>query len=218
MLAFTEHTGKIAVLNRANIDTDQIIPKDFLKSIKRTGYGEHLFEDWRYRDDGKPNPDFELNQPRFQGASILIVGNNFGCGSSREHAVWAVVQYGFHAIIAPRKKLGNTVIPGFADIFRVNSAKNGLLTVELKEDQVSELIRLVSAHEGLKATIDLPAQKIILQFTNGHQAEGEREFLFDIDPGTKRHFLEGLDEIAQTLKYEKEIKKFEKTHSVQMDK
>ncbi|MBI4411049.1 MAG: 3-isopropylmalate dehydratase small subunit [Deltaproteobacteria bacterium] len=218
MKAFTEHTGKIAVLNRANIDTDQIIAKDFLKSIKKTGFGEHLFHDWRTKDDGRLNPDFELNQPRFKGASILIAGNNFGCGSSREHAVWAVLQAGFHVVIAPKKKINNDVIPGFADIFRNNSTKNGLLTLELKEEQVNELIHLVEAHEGLKATVDLPAQKIILQFTNGYQAEGEREFSFEIDPGVKQHFLEGLDEIGRTLKYDKKIAQFEKTHSAQMNK
>ncbi len=212
MNSFTEHTGLIAVLNRNNVDTDQIIPKDFLKSIKKTGYGEHLFEDWRYSENGKINSDFELNQPRFKGASILVTGNNFGCGSSREHAVWAVVQYGIAVVIAPRKES----IPGFADIFRNNSTKNGLLLIELKEDEVAQLIKMVEAHEGLKATVDLPAQKIILQFSDQHLAEGEREFSFQINAGVKQHFLEGLDEIGRTLKYENDITAFEKTHSAQM--
>lgn len=217
MQSFREHTGKIAVLNRANIDTDQIISKEFLKSIKKTGFGEHLFHDWRHKDDGSLNPDFELNQARFKNTSILIAGNNFGCGSSREHAVWAVLQYGFRVVIAPRKRSGQSVIPGFADIFRNNSVKNGLLTVELEENQVNELIKLVEAHEGLRATVDIPSQKIILQFANSHLAEGEREFSFDIDPGVKQHFLEGLDEIGRTLKYEAQIVQFEKTHSAQMN-
>ncbi|MBI2340648.1 MAG: 3-isopropylmalate dehydratase small subunit [Deltaproteobacteria bacterium] len=216
MNSFTQHTGKIAVLNRANIDTDQIISKEFLKSIKKTGFGEHLFHDWRHKEDGRLNPDFELNQPRFKGASILIAGNNFGCGSSREHAVWAVLQYGFRVVIAPQKISGGQIIPGFADIFKNNSVKNGLLTIELKEEEVNELIQLVDAHEGLKATVDLPAQKIILQFANGHQAEGEREFSFQIDSGVKQHFLEGLDEIGRSLKYDKKIGEFEKKHNTQM--
>lgn len=216
MNSFKEHTGLIAVLNRNNVDTDQIIPKDFLKSIKKTGYGEHLFEDWRYSEGGKINPNFELNQPRFKGASILVTGNNFGCGSSREHAVWAVVQYGLRVVIAPKKESSNGVLPGFADIFRNNSTKNGLLLIELKEEEVAQLIKMVEAHGGLKATVDLPAQKIILQFSDQHLAEGEREFSFQIDAGVKQHFLEGLDEIGRTLKYKNDITAFEKTHSAQI--
>lgn len=216
MNAFTEHTGKIAVLYRGNIDTDQIIPKDFLKSIKKTGFGPHLFSDWRYGENGNPNPEFELNQPRYRQASILVTGNNFGCGSSREHAVWAILQAGFRVIIAPKKISENNIIPAFADIFRNNSVKNGLLLIELTETEVAELINLVTAHEGLQATIDLPAQKIILQFANSPQAEGEKEFCFQIDPTVKQHFLEGLDEIGQTLKYEHDITRFEKKHDVQI--
>ncbi len=216
MNSFIEHTGKIAVLDRANIDTDQIIPKDYLKSIKKTGYGEHLFQDWRYLENGQPNPEFELNQKRFEGASILVAGNNFGCGSSREHAVWAVLQAGFRVVIAPKKVLGQNIIPAFADIFRNNSVKNGLFLIELTDSEANELMALVNAHEGLQATIDLPAQKIILQFANGSQAEGEKEFAFQIDPMVKQHFLEGLDEIGQTLKYQNEIGRFEKKHDVQI--
>ena len=133
MTPFKTHRGLLATLDRANVDTDQIIPKQFLKLIVRTGFGEHLFQDWRYLPDGTPNPDFELNAPRFRGASILVTRNNFGCGSSREHAVWAIQQDGFRAVIAPR----------FAEIFRNNSHKNGLLTVELAEPEVEEIFQMV---------------------------------------------------------------------------
>ncbi len=210
MEPFITHTGLVAVLNRGNIDTDQIIPKDFLKSIKRTGYGEHLFDDWRYLPDGKPNPDFELNANRYKGASILVAGNNFGCGSSREHAVWAVVQAGYKVLIAPQKKTENGMIPGFADIFKNNSLKNGLLTIELSENDVSEIITLVAAHTGLEATVDLKAQKIIFLTAES------KTFAFDIDAGVKNHFLDGLDEIGSTLKFQDEITKFEQTHQTQM--
>ncbi len=208
MDSFKTHTGLVGILNRGNIDTDQIIPKDFLKSIKRTGYGEHLFEDWRYLPDGKPNPDFELNSPRFKDASILITGNNFGCGSSREHAVWAVVQAGFKVVIAPKKKNGNDTLPGFADIFRNNSTKNGLLLIELSEKEVENMISLVNANQGLKATVDLQSQKITFP---------SQEFSFSIDPGVKQYFLEGLDEIGQSLRFEADITRFEKTHSAQIN-
>src|SRR3989338_9815237 len=131
MQSFKSHRGKLATLDRSNVDTDQIIPKQFLKSIKRTGFGESLFFDWRYLPDGKPDPNFELNAPRFKNASILGVRNNFGCGSSREHAVWAIQQYGFHVVVAPRRDQGGVRVPAFADIFRSNCGKNGLLTIEL---------------------------------------------------------------------------------------
>lgn len=212
MQSFTQHTGKIAVLNRGNIDTDQIIPKDFLKSIKKTGYGEHLFQDWRYLDNGKPNPRFELNGPRYEGASMLVAGNNFGCGSSREHAVWAILQAGFRVVIAPRKETDQASTPAFADIFKSNSAKNGLLLIELDEESTMELMDTLEAHEDLQATVDLPAQKIILHFGESSLSDGEKEFSFIIDPDLKKHFLEGCDEIARTLKYEKEIALFEKNH------
>src|SRR3989338_1077257 len=136
MEAFKSHRGIIATLDRSNVDTDQIIPKQFLKSIKRTGFEHNLFYDWRFLPDGKPNPAFELNQDSFKNASILVTRNNFGCGSSREHAVWAIQQYGFKAVIAPWKEINGSRIPAFADIFRSNSTKNGLLTVELKEAEV----------------------------------------------------------------------------------
>jgi 3-isopropylmalate/(R)-2-methylmalate dehydratase small subunit len=141
---FVSHRGIIATLDRSNVDTDAIIPKQFLKSIKRTGFGPSLFFDWRYLPDGKDNPAFELNAPRFKGASILVARNNFGCGSSREHAVWAVAQYGFRAVVAPRREVGGEIVPGFADIFRNNCVKNGVLTIELSEAEVEEIFQLVA--------------------------------------------------------------------------
>ncbi|MBI2500596.1 MAG: 3-isopropylmalate dehydratase small subunit [Deltaproteobacteria bacterium] len=202
MQSFRSHRGKIATLDRANIDTDQIIPKQFLKSIRRTGYGENLFFDWRYLADGNPNSDFELNAPHFQGASILVTRNNFGCGSSREHAVWAVQQYGFKVVIAPRKG----EIPAFADIFHNNSVKNGLLNVELKEAEVDEIFQMVDRYERLEATANLEEQRVTL-----HLPE-EISFHFEIDPVVKRHLIRGLDEIGLSLQHEKEIAAFEKRH------
>jgi len=206
MEPFKSHRGKIATLNRANVDTDAIIPKQFLKSILRTGYGENLFFDWRYLPNGKPNPDFELNRPRYQGASILVTRNNFGCGSSREHAVWAVTQYGLRAVIAPR--MGN--IPAFADIFHNNSVKNGLLNVELTEAEVEEIFQMVERYEGLEATVNLEEQRVTL-----HLPE-EISFHFEIDPAVKEHLIRGLDEIGLTLRHEPEITDFEKRHDPQI--
>ena len=140
MDAFTTHRGLLATLDRSNVDTDAIIPKQFLKSIKRTGFGESLFFDWRYQTDGKPNPAFELNAPRFAGATILVTRNNFGCGSSREHAVWAVMQYGFRVVIAPRREVGGAVVPAFADIFR-KSSRRALVQLPIK--MVSGLISVI---------------------------------------------------------------------------
>ncbi|MCE9625860.1 MAG: 3-isopropylmalate dehydratase small subunit, partial [Deltaproteobacteria bacterium] len=179
MEAFTSHRGKLVTLDRANVDTDQIIPKQFLKSIRRTGYGENLFFDWRYLSDGKPDPSFEVNAPRFQGASILVTRNNFGCGSSREHAVWALTQYGLKAIIAPRA--GDT--PAFADIFHNNSVKNGLLNIQLKESEVEEIFQMVARYEGLEATVNLEEQRITL-----HLPE-EISFHFEIDASIKNHLI-----------------------------
>ena len=156
MNPFIEHTGIVATLSRANVDTDAIIPKQFLKSIKRTGYGPNAFFDWRYLPDGSPDPAFELNHPRFTGRSILVTGNNFGCGSSREHAVWALVQDGYRVVIAPWKEMAGKRLPGFADIFRNNAAKNGLLAIELPEAAVDDIVDLVTEHEGLTATVALP--------------------------------------------------------------
>lgn len=206
MTPFTTHTGIVATLNRANVDTDAIIPKQFLKSIKRTGYGQNAFFDWRYTPAGEANPDFELNQQRFEGRSILVTRNNFGCGSSREHAVWALVQDGYRVIIAPEKDMGEKSLPAFADIFRINAAKNGLLVIELSEDLVDKIFGLVETHLGLKATIDLVQQRIELQTDPTQILE------FEIEPSTKERLLKGLDDIAQTLQYEADITRFEENH------
>ena len=212
MTSFKTHRGLMATLNRANVDTDQIIPKQFLKSIARTGFGKHLFQDWRYLADGTPNPEFSLNAPRFQGASILVTRNNFGCGSSREHAVWAIQQAGFAAVIAPWQQRGSTRVPAFADIFRTNSAKNALLTVELSEAEVEEIVQMVDRFQGLEATIDLEHQRVTL-----HLPE-EISFHFEIDSAVKEHLVRGLDEIEETLGYEKSILAFETKHNPQYSK
>ena len=209
MTPFKTHRGLIATLDRANVDTDQIIPKQFMKSIARTGFGEQLFHDWRYLPDGKPNPTFELNAPRFTGASILVTRNNFGCGSSREHAVWALHQYGFKALIAPRQQRGGTLVPAFADIFRTNSAKNGVLTVELDEAEVEEIFQMAGRYEGLAATVDLEHQRVVL-----HLPE-ELAFHFEIDPSVKEHLIRGLDEIGLTLARDADIRAFESRHDAQ---
>ena len=209
MESFKSHRGIVATLDRANVDTDQIIAKQFLKSIKRTGFGEHLFHDWRFLPSGKLNEDFELNQKRFKTASILVTRNNFGCGSSREHAVWAVQQHGFKVLIAPRQTNGQDVIPAFADIFKNNSTKNGLLTVELSEAEVEEIFQMVGRFEGLEASIDLDHQRVTL-----HTQE-EISFHFEIEPSVKEHLIQGLDEISQTLKQESSITQFESRHNPQ---
>jgi 3-isopropylmalate/(R)-2-methylmalate dehydratase small subunit len=198
MQAFTLHTGLVVPLDRANVDTDAIIPKQYLKSILRTGFGQYLFDEWRYLDNGnitsgvdRPlNPDFVLNFPRYQGASILLARENFGCGSSREHAPWALQQYGFRAIIAP----------SFADIFFGNSYKNGLLPIVLREDEVDRLFQLCT-QIGFNLVIDLTKQKVSTQ-------TGE-SWSFEITPFRKRCLVEGLDEIGLTLQHTEEIKAFE---------
>jgi 3-isopropylmalate/(R)-2-methylmalate dehydratase small subunit len=210
MEPFRQHTGLIAVLPRANVDTDQIIPKQFLKSIRRTGFSPALFFDWRYLPDGSPNPEFELNQPRFAGASILVTGNNFGCGSSREHAVWALQQYGFKVLIAPWMSTPSGRVAGFADIFRSNAIRNGLLLIELSEPEVRRIQDAVSAHEGLRATVDLETQKIVLHI------DPPQVIPFECDPQVRQTLLEGLDEIRQTLQWEAEITAFEQRHDVQL--
>jgi 3-isopropylmalate/(R)-2-methylmalate dehydratase small subunit len=200
MEKFTVHTGLVVPLDRANVDTDAIIPKQFLKSIKRTGFGPNLFDEWRYLDHGepgmdparrKPNPDFVLNQPRYQGGTILLARKNFGCGSSREHAPWALQQHGFKAVIAP----------SFADIFFNNCFKNGLLAIVLQEFQVDHLFNEVAAHIGYKLTIDLPAQTVT--------APGEKPMNFDIEPTRKANLVNGLDEIGLTLRHADEIREYE---------
>jgi len=200
MQAFTTHKGLVAPLDRENVDTDLIIPKQFLKSIKRTGFGPNLFDELRYLDHGEPgmdnskrplNPEFSLNKPRYQGASILLTRKNFGCGSSREHAPWALDQYGFRAVIAP----------SYADIFFNNSFKNGLLPIVLSELEVSRLFDELYAFVGYKLNIDLPRQVVITP-------EG-REIAFDIEPFRKHSLLNGLDEIATTLQKADKIRAFE---------
>ena len=207
---FASHRGKIATLDRANVDTDQIIPKQFLKAIGRTGFGPHCFSDWRYLPDGKLNPDFELNQPRFAGATILATRNNFGCGSSREHAVWAIQQAGYSTMIAPKVERGGTTIPAFADIFRNNSVKNGLLTIELAEPEVEEIFQMVARFPGIEATVNLDHQRVTL-----HTAE-EISFHFDISPAIKTRLLHGLDDIGISLKHDADITAFESRHNAQL--
>jgi 3-isopropylmalate/(R)-2-methylmalate dehydratase small subunit len=200
MEAFTTHTGLVAPLDKANVDTDQIIPKQFLKSIQRTGFGPNLFDAWRYQDEGEPgqdhgqrplNPDFVLNQPRYQGASILLARRNFGCGSSREHAPWALVDYGFRVIIAP----------SFADIFYNNCFKNGLLPIALAEETVDELFRAVEAREGHRITVDLPNQ--ILTLPEGTTIP------FEVDAFRKYCLENGLDDIGLTLEQADAIRTYE---------
>lgn len=210
MQPFKKHRGIIALLDKANVDTDQIIPKQFLKSIKRTGFEANLFHDWRYLANGKPDPNFALNQDRFKNASVLVTRNNFGCGSSREHAVWAIAQYGFKVIIAPWMDTSGSRVPAFADIFRNNATKNGLLTIEMKNSDVDEIFEIVKRSEKAEATVDLETQKLTIH------AAPEVSFHFEVDNFTKEHLLRGLDEIEQTLRFEKEIAAFEKKHDAQM--
>ncbi len=200
MKPFVRHEGLVAPLDRANVDTDAIIPKQFLKSIKRTGFGPNLFDAWRYLDRGEPgqdcstrplNPDFVLNQPRYQGASILLARENFGCGSSREHAPWALVDYGFRAIIAP----------SFADIFYNNCFKNGLLPIVLPAEAVDRLFRETEATEGYRLLVDLEAQSVTTP-------SGEA-FRFEVDAERKHRLLEGLDDIGITLQHVDEIRAYE---------
>jgi 3-isopropylmalate/(R)-2-methylmalate dehydratase small subunit len=200
MQQFTVHKGLVAPIDRENVDTDAIIPKQFLKSIRKTGFGQNLFDEWRYLDHGepgqdpatrKPNPDFVLNQPRYQGASILLARKNFGCGSSREHAPWALDQYGFRAIIAP----------SYADIFFNNCFKNGLLPIALPEAQVSQLFDEVNAFPGYELTIDLDRQVVL-------KTQGD-PLPFDVQPFRKFCLLNGFDDIGLTLRQSDKIKAFE---------
>ena len=205
MQKFTILKGIVAPLDQANIDTDQIIPKQYLKSIKRTGFGPSLFDDWRYLDPGEPgmdhtkrrlNPDFILNKPCYKGARILLTRENFGCGSSREHAPWAILDYGISCIIAP----------SYADIFFNNCFKNGILPVVLNHQQVDELFCAVLSNEGCELEINLPAQTITSQLTDSQSA---LIYHFDIDPSQKHRLLEGLDDIAITLQHADKIKAYE---------
>jgi 3-isopropylmalate/(R)-2-methylmalate dehydratase small subunit len=200
MQAFTVHKGLVAPMDRDNVDTDAIIPKQFLKSIKRSGFGPNLFDAWRYLDAGepgqdpasrKPNPDFVLNQPRYQGASVLVARSNFGCGSSREHAPWALEQYGFRALIAP----------SFADIFFNNCFKNGVLPIVLPESAVARLFDEMYAFVGYQLTIDLPRQVVV-------KPDGS-ELPFDVQPFRKYCLVNGFDDIALTLRHAEKIRAFE---------
>jgi 3-isopropylmalate/(R)-2-methylmalate dehydratase small subunit len=191
MNPFRIHTGLAAPLDRPNVDTDQIIPKQFLKRVERTGFGEFLFFDWRFLPDGQPNPDFSLNDPRYRGASILIAGKNFGCGSSREHAPWALADYGFRAIIAP----------SFADIFANNCLKNGMLPATLSEEEVAELMRRAANAERCDVTVDL--EKKIVNDAQGFAAA------FQIGDFQRYCLLEGLDDIGLTLKHASDIAAYE---------
>ena len=191
MKPYTVHTGIVGTLDRVNVDTDQIIPKQFLKRIERSGFEDALFFDWRFNADGSPNPEFELNQPRFQGASILVTRANFGCGSSREHAPWALDNYGFRVVIAP----------SYADIFYNNCFKNGMLPIKLSEEQVEELFQRTKANEGYQLTIDLHAQTI-------SDSQG-LSIPFEVDPFRKECLLNGLDDIGLTLQHEDKISAYE---------
>ena len=200
MQAFTVHQGLVAPMDRENVDTDAIIPKQFLKSIARTGFGPNLFDEWRYLDKGepgqdiatrKPNPDFVLNQPRYAGASVLLARMNFGCGSSREHAPWALQQYGFRAILAP----------SFADIFFNNCFKNGILPIVLPESQVAKLFDEVAAFPGYRLTVDLPRQVVV-------KPDGD-ELPFEVQPFRKYCLVNGFDDIGLTLRHADKIRAFE---------
>jgi 3-isopropylmalate/(R)-2-methylmalate dehydratase small subunit len=207
MEAFTTHRGIVAPLDRANVDTDQIIPKQFLKSIARTGFGPSAFFDWRYVLTGEANPEFELNAPRYADRSILVTRNNFGCGSSREHAVWALAQDGYKVIIAPYRGEGDDFIPGFADIFKNNCSKNGVVTIELSEAQVETIFQAVYGEEGLEASVDLEKQTLTLH------GESEVTFGFDYDASVKNKLLNGLDDIEESLLFLEDIERFETSHA-----
>jgi 3-isopropylmalate/(R)-2-methylmalate dehydratase small subunit len=191
---FRTHRGRVAPLDRVNVDTDQIIPKQFLKRIERTGFGQFLFYDWRFSADGKKNSAFVLDEPRYEGASILVAGKNFGCGSSREHAVWALADFGFRAVISS----------SFADIFSNNSAKNGFLAVRLGEDETAELMRRAHEVNDYQLTVDL--EQCEVRDDQGFQAK------FPIDEFVRHCLLNGLDDIGLTLQHEAEIAAYEARH------
>lgn len=193
MQPFRVHKGLVAPLDRANVDTDQIIPKQFLKRIERSGFGKFLFYDWRYHADGNPTPEFILNQPRYERASILVTGKNFGCGSSREHAPWALADFGFRAILAT----------SFADIFANNCFKNGLLTVTLSEAEIARIVLRAGSRPSYQMTVDLEAQQV--RDDEGFSAN------FAIDPLRREHLLQGIDEIGLTLLHEALIAAYEQT-------
>jgi len=194
MKPFVKHTGLAAPMDRVNVDTDQMVPKQFIKLCTREGFGRVLFYDWRYLPGEKPNPEFILNQPRYKGASVLIARANFGCGSSREHAPWAILDYGFRAILAP----------SYADIFYNNCFKNGILPVTLTNEQIDEVFKRTEKNEGYRLTVDLEQQLVT-------DSEGLR-YSFEIDPFRKECLLKGLDDIGLSLVHEAEISAFENKH------
>ncbi|MGX8941110.1 3-isopropylmalate dehydratase small subunit [Symbiopectobacterium sp. Eva_TO] len=192
MAKFTQHTGLVVPLDAANVDTDAIIPKQFLQKVTRTGFGQHLFHDWRFLDDAgqQPNPEFVLNKPRYKGATILLARENFGCGSSREHAPWALADYGFHVVIAP----------SFADIFYGNAFNNQLLPVKLSDSDIDDLFKLVDGTQGITFTVDLEAQTV---------DAGGKKYPFEIDSFRRHCMLNGLDSIGLTLQHEEAIARYE---------
>jgi len=194
MKPFTVHRGRVAPLDRVNVDTDQIIPKQFLKRIERTGFGQFVFYDWRFGADGQKNPDFILHEPRYEGASVLVAGKNFGCGSSREHAVWALADFGFRAVISS----------SFADIFANNSTKNGFVTVQLSEDDVATVMKRAQEIDDYEVTIDLEKREV--RDDQGFCAT------FPVDEFVRHCLLNGLDDIGLTLQHDDEIAAYEKQH------
>jgi len=194
MEPYNNHTSIAALMNRSNVDTDQIIPKQFLKKVERSGFGVHLFHDWRFNDDGSDNPDFELNKPAFKSARILVTGDNFGCGSSREHAPWAIADYGFNTIISS----------SYADIFYNNCFKNGILPIRATKEQLQLIANEINSHEGCSLTINLETQTVSTPLGNN--------FAFEIDPFRKENLLHGLDDIGLTLKQIDKIDEYEQKH------
>ncbi|MEI6708023.1 MAG: 3-isopropylmalate dehydratase small subunit [Methylococcales bacterium] len=194
MQPYTKHESIAALMNRSNVDTDQIIPKQFLKKVERSGFGVHLFHDWRYNDDGSDNAEFELNKPAFKGAKILVAGDNFGCGSSREHAPWAIADYGFNTIIST----------SYADIFYNNCFKNGILAIIVSQAQLDALMAEIAVNEGVKFTVDLENRQVTTPAGNS--------FTFEIDPFRQGNLLSGLDDIGLTLKHVDKIDAYEVQH------
>ena len=194
MQQYKKHESIAALMNRSNVDTDQIIPKQFLKKVERSGFGKHLFHDWRFNEDGSDNPEFELNKPAFKDAKILVAGDNFGCGSSREHAPWAIADYGFNTLIST----------SYADIFYNNCFKNGILAIKVDHNQLEILMQEIAANEGVRFVVDLEMQEVTTPAGNG--------FKFEIAPFRKENLLKGLDDIGVTLKHIDKIDQFEAQH------
>jgi len=194
MEPYNKHESIAALMNRSNVDTDQIIPKQFLKKVERSGFGKHLFHDWRFNEDGSDNAEFELNKPAFNGAKILVAGDNFGCGSSREHAPWAIADYGFNTIIST----------SYADIFYNNCFKNSILPIKVGKQQLHKLMEEISANEGVRFVVDLENQQLTTPAGNGLK--------FDVDPARKENLAKGFDDISITLQYLAEIDQYEEKH------